>query len=35
MPEQKGLILRRRTSTSSHNDDWLGRAADAWKTEVV
>ncbi|KAH5167191.1 hypothetical protein HBH77_242570 [Parastagonospora nodorum] len=35
MPEQKGLILRRRTSTSSHNDDWLGRAADAWKNEVV
>ncbi|KAH5205380.1 hypothetical protein HBH77_096020 [Parastagonospora nodorum] len=23
MPEQKGLILRRRTSTSSHNDDWF------------
>ncbi|KAH5412412.1 hypothetical protein HBI32_126810 [Parastagonospora nodorum] len=35
MPEQKGLILRRRTSISSHNDDWLGRAADAWKNEVV
>ncbi|KAH6516208.1 hypothetical protein HBI07_250360 [Parastagonospora nodorum] len=35
MPEQKGLILRRRTSTSSYNDDWLGRAADAWKNEVV
>ncbi|KAH5133893.1 hypothetical protein HBH70_143260 [Parastagonospora nodorum] len=35
MPEQKGLILRRRTSISSYNDDWLGRAADAWKNEVV
>ncbi|KAH5617681.1 hypothetical protein HBI22_249510 [Parastagonospora nodorum] len=35
MPKQKGLILRRRTSTSSYNDDWLGRAADAWKNEVV
>ncbi|KAH6113183.1 hypothetical protein HBI69_134490 [Parastagonospora nodorum] len=28
MPEQKGLILQRRTSTSSHNDDWLGLAID-------
>ncbi|KAH5722963.1 hypothetical protein HBI17_250360 [Parastagonospora nodorum] len=35
MPEQKGLILRRWTSISSYNDDWLGRAADAWKNEVV
>ncbi|KAH6417828.1 hypothetical protein HBI59_251410 [Parastagonospora nodorum] len=35
MPEQKGLILRRRTSTSSYNDDWLGRAANAWKNKVV
>ncbi|KAH6214780.1 hypothetical protein HBI15_135440 [Parastagonospora nodorum] len=35
MPEQKGLILRRRTSISSYNDDWLGRAADAWKNEIV
>ncbi|KAH5031037.1 hypothetical protein HBI74_085380 [Parastagonospora nodorum] len=35
MPKQKGLILRRRTSISSYNDNWLGRAADAWKNEVV
>ncbi|KAH5788208.1 hypothetical protein HBI91_012480 [Parastagonospora nodorum] len=28
MPEQKGLILRRRTSTSSYNDDWLELAID-------
>ncbi|KAH5209038.1 hypothetical protein HBH77_083040 [Parastagonospora nodorum] len=35
MPKQKGFILRRRTSTSSYNDDWLGRAADAWKNEIV
>ncbi|KAH6299018.1 hypothetical protein HBI39_141590 [Parastagonospora nodorum] len=31
----KGLILRRRTSISSYNNDWLGRAANAWKNEVV
>ncbi|KAH6078950.1 hypothetical protein HBI65_220920 [Parastagonospora nodorum] len=32
---RKGLIFRRRTLISSYNDDWLGRAADAWKNEVV
>ncbi|KAH5499522.1 hypothetical protein HBI29_162630 [Parastagonospora nodorum] len=29
MPEQKSLILRRRTLTSSYNDDWLGLAIDS------
>ncbi|KAH6339862.1 hypothetical protein HBI37_112840 [Parastagonospora nodorum] len=28
MPKQKGLILRRRTSTSSYNNNWLGLAID-------
>ncbi|KAH5950288.1 hypothetical protein HBI85_250980 [Parastagonospora nodorum] len=28
MPKQKGLILRRWTSTSSHNDNWLELAID-------
>ncbi|KAH5340346.1 hypothetical protein HBI48_249330 [Parastagonospora nodorum] len=28
MPKQKGLILRRQTSTSSYNDDWLELAID-------